>query len=104
MEEAKLKANRDRLVHFLVIDSRDNVAVALQNLEKGDQCKIEIGSEVKEVILLEDIKFGHKVALKSMSKNESVLKYGEVIGKMDVDVKKGEWIHNHNMSCDRGMK
>ncbi|MBT2689800.1 UxaA family hydrolase [Bacillus sp. ISL-47] len=88
----------------LVIDPSDNVAVALTDLKKGEMCFLRFSDKEEEVTLLEDIAFGHKLAIFDIEKDESVLKYGEEIGKMLVSVQKGAYIHNHNMYCERGMK
>jgi altronate dehydratase small subunit len=88
----------------LVIDPSDNAAVALCDLKMGDQCTIRMDGKVIKLEVIEDIKFGHKMALDSLAKDESVYKYGEEIGKMKEEIKKGGWIHSHNMYCERGMK
>ena len=44
-----------------------------------------------------NIPAGHKFALKDISKGEYVIKYGEIIGKATSDIKKGEWVHTHNV-------
>ena len=44
-----------------------------------------------------DIKLGHKIALKDIREGEYVFKYGHIIGKASKDIKKGEWIHTHNL-------
>ncbi|MBM7691698.1 altronate dehydratase [Peribacillus deserti] len=86
----------------LIIDPADNVAVALQDLKKGEQCHVSSNGREEWILLLEDIPFGHKLAIEPIGQNESVLKYGEEIGKTNTPVKKGEWIHVHNMFCERG--
>lgn len=88
----------------LVIDESDNVAVALTDLKQGESCLVRFSDREGVVKVLEDITFGHKFALVDINKDESVLKYGEEIGRMMVFVEKGGYIHNHNMYCDRGMK
>jgi altronate dehydratase small subunit len=88
----------------LVIDNADNVAVALTDLTKGDECIVRFNDREEVMNVSEDISFGHKFALCTIEENESVLKYGEEIGKMSVRVQKGEYIHNHNMYCERGLK
>ncbi|GLB60590.1 UxaA family hydrolase [Cytobacillus sp. NCCP-133] len=88
----------------LVIDPSDNVAVALTDLKKGEECILRFNDREEKAVLLEDITFGHKLAIFDIEKDESVLKYGEEIGKMMVSVQKGSYIHNHNMYCERGMK
>lgn len=88
----------------LVIDRSDNVAVALTDLKKGEECILRFNDREEKVVLLEDIAFGHKVAISNIDKDESVLKYGEEIGKMMAPVQRGAYIHNHNMYCERGLK
>ena len=88
----------------LVIDERDNVAVALTDLRKGDVCTVRKGGEVEKLVVSEDIPFGHKLAIQEIGKDESVYKYGEEIGRMSEPIGKGGWIHSHNMYCERGME
>lgn len=89
----------------LVLDRKDNVAAALTDLTAGDSCLVtEDGGRQYRVVVLEDIPFGHKFSLADLGKDEAVYKYGEEIGKMKAAVRRGAWIHNHNLYCDRGMK
>ncbi|TVX97903.1 UxaA family hydrolase [Paenibacillus cremeus] len=85
----------------LVIDTRDNVAVALTDLQKGDLCVLRIGEGFEQVTILEPIPFGHKIAIKAIPQNESVIKYGEEIGTATEAIQLGQWIHTHNLYCGR---
>ena len=88
----------------LVLDPKDNVAIALTDLEAGDVCTVAEDSGNKyDATVVEKIPFGHKFALADLAANAPVYKYGEEIGKMKVAIKKGAWIHIHNMYCERGM-
>lgn len=82
----------------LVLKETDTVGVLLEKGEKGDYVTIS-GVDME---LLEDIDFAHKVLLKDLSKNDPIYKYGVQIGYAKEDLKKGTWIHGHNMGCDRG--
>ena len=44
---------------------------------------------------------GHKIALQDMTKGDTVFKYGEDIGVMTDDVKKGHHLHTHNCKTKR---
>ena len=44
-----------------------------------------------------DIPAGHKYALKDIKKGETVIKYGQIIGRASTDIKEGEWVHTHNV-------
>lgn len=82
------------MTKFLKIHPNDNVAVALCNLQKGEQ----IIDDKNTVIVSEEIERGHKIALCDLSVGETVIKYGYPIGKITCDVKAGEHIHTHNIS------
>ncbi|ONI38644.1 altronate hydrolase [Candidatus Epulonipiscium fishelsonii] len=71
------------------IHQEDNVIVALQNVEKGET--------LQEIYILEPIKTGHKIANKDISQGEIIIKYGLPIGVSTKDIKKGEWVHTHNI-------
>lgn len=60
-------------------------------------CGETITCDGESVTLLEDIPQGHKVALKDISKDSPILKYGLPIGKATADIKKGQWIHTQNL-------
>lgn len=70
------------------INDKDNVAVALEELKKG-----EIIDNIK---LLDDIPFGHKVLLNDLKSGENIIKYGNSIGHLTIDCKKGE----HNLKTN----
>jgi len=83
-----------------VMNSTDNVAVVLENANKGDSIQTPQG----EIVLLENVEFAHKVAIVDCAPKDPVYKYGVEIGYVENAVPKGSWIHNHNMKCDRGRK
>ncbi|MEM3193198.1 MAG: UxaA family hydrolase [Candidatus Micrarchaeaceae archaeon] len=83
----------------LIITKKDNVAVALKDLKKGS--KIELADKVP-LLVLDDIPTGHKIALSDIPKGGEVIKYGEVIGKATQEIKRGMWVHVHNVESERG--
>ncbi len=44
-----------------------------------------------------EIPAGHKYALCDIKKGETVIKYGQIIGRATTDIKKGDWVHTHNV-------
>ncbi len=62
------------------------------------QLKINLNDNVA-VILDEnsEIKRGHKIALEDIKAGETVIKYGNPIGTAKTEIKKGEWVHVHNL-------
>ena len=71
----------------MIIDSKDNVAVAIEPIAKGEMATYVC--EGKEVSLpaLEDITIYHKLATRDIRKGEPVVKYGEHIGIASCDIK-----------------
>lgn len=74
------------------ITEKDNVAVALRPINKGE--------EILGVTATEDIPQGHKIALQDISKESNVIKYGFAIGHTTEDVKQGQWVHTHTMKTN----
>lgn len=85
---------------MIIMHPKDNVGVLLEDVDAGDICSAE-SIEVKS---LEKIEFGHKVALKNITRGEDIIKYGEKIGYALEDIKKGQWIHRHNIESERGKQ
>ena len=48
-----------------------------------------------------DIPIGHKVALSDLAEGDTVIKYGEDIGKMVASAGKGDHVHTHNLKTKR---
>lgn len=71
----------------------DNVAVALEPLQKGET--VAFGD--KSLTVLEDIPQGHKIAFTRLNAGEKVVKYGFPIGRTTSSVEKGAWVHVHNV-------
>ncbi|GAB2021473.1 altronate dehydratase family protein [Pseudolactococcus yaeyamensis] len=78
--------------NYMKINPNDNVVVILQNVSKG--------IEIAGVTALEDIHFGHKLAIKPIKSGENILKYGFPIGHATQDIAAGEWIHTHNVKTN----
>ena len=55
-----------------------------------------------DIVINEKIDSGHKFALKDINKNENIIKYGETIGRATRDIKKGDYVHVHNVESLRG--
>lgn len=82
----------------------DNVATIFAN-DVMDQDSVEIrdkmgGSEVLTVV--GDIAYGCKIAIVNFMPGDKIMKYGECIGVAIKAIKKGEYVHLHNMTSLRG--
>lgn len=78
------------------IHPRDNVAVALCPLKKGEIITLP----QKTITLHQDIPQGHKFALARIEKGENITKYGTVIGHALEPVEPGYHVHTHNMKTN----
>lgn len=83
---------------ILKIDEKDNVVTCLIPIKKGDTVRVED----EEITVNEDIKRYHKIAIKDLDKGDFVYKYGQIIGTMTENAKKGDYIHVHNLESTRG--
>ncbi|GKH49774.1 hypothetical protein CE91St46_08850 [Eubacteriales bacterium] len=85
---------------MLILAPQDNVGVLLEDAHKGDTAVCD----GVEVACLDDIEFCHKIALTDIPRQSDFIKYGEIIGYALRDIKKGEWIHIHNLDDIRGRE
>ena len=77
----------------IVIDSQDNVATAITDLNKGET----IGTQFGDIILGDDIRYGHKFALTDISQDDYIIKYGTSIGRATTPIRQGDHVHVHNV-------
>jgi len=86
----------------LILDPKDNVATALENIEEGNEVEARLGKNTQALKAVEKIPFGFKVALINIPKGGIVMKYGEAIGKASRPIEKGQLVHVHNIEGTRG--
>ncbi|MBI5601933.1 MAG: UxaA family hydrolase [Deltaproteobacteria bacterium] len=87
--------------NILIIHPRDNVAVALKTMGIGD---LAIAKGIEGFPVVEEIPASHKIALRNISQGEEIIKYGETVAVGLRDIKKGEWVHTHNLETKRWKK
>ncbi|MES2390736.1 MAG: altronate dehydratase family protein [Acidobacteriota bacterium] len=73
----------------LQIDPKDNVAVALRVVGERET--------FGELMAVEGVPAGHKVALRTIESGEAVVKYGYPIGVAKREIRAGEHVHSHNL-------
>ena len=90
--------------HLLVHDHEDNVGVVVvEGLTAGTDMLCVVTADNSDFTLTAnaDIPIGHKVALRDLSTVDTVMKYGEDIGKMVGGANKGDHVHTHNCKTKR---
>ena len=90
--------------HLLVHDRSDNVGVVVvEGLTAGTQmlCVVTHDNSDFQLTVKADIPIGHKVALRDLNAGDTVLKYGEDIGRMVGPAETGGHVHTHNCKTKR---
>ncbi|HTM79277.1 MAG TPA: UxaA family hydrolase, partial [Devosia sp.] len=77
----------------LLLNSADNIAVALANLDAGSQT-------AQGRIIAKRVPKGHKFTVRAVRAGEAIVKFGQIIGFASVDIAAGDWVHEHN--CGMG--
>lgn len=78
---------------LMKVNALDNVIVALQNLEQGEQLTFEN----EEIVPTTAVKAKHKIAEKDFAIGDDILMYGVLVGKASLPIQKGEVITTENV-------
>lgn len=75
------------------ISPLDNVGIVCNafGLQKG-------AIVLDNIVLLQDIPMGHKVALLDISEGKSIIRYGQIIGFANTTIQQGEWVDERKMT------
>jgi altronate hydrolase len=73
----------------LVLNTEDNIAVALGNLDVGTLT-------AQGVKTIKRVPRGHKFATRAIATGAPVIKFGQIIGFAKSDIPAGDWVHEHN--------
>jgi (2R)-sulfolactate sulfo-lyase subunit alpha len=92
------------MIHFVVHDEGDSVGVVVvEGIKSGQKLIGWIMDQDRdiEVQAQNDIPIGHKLAIKALADNDTVIKYGVDIGRTVAAIKVGEHAHVHNIKTKR---
>ncbi|MEL7030334.1 MAG: UxaA family hydrolase [Pseudomonadota bacterium] len=90
--------------HLLVHSRADNVGVVVvEGLTAGTDmlCVVTEDDSDFRLTATQDAPIGHKIALADLAEADTVVKYGEDIGRMVQGAAKGEHVHVHNLKTKR---
>ncbi|MDM5147141.1 UxaA family hydrolase [Candidatus Persebacteraceae bacterium Df01] len=90
--------------HLLIHHHKDNVGVVVtEELTANTEvlCVITEDNSEFKLTVTAAAPLGHKIALADLRQGDTVIKYGEDIGKMTADVTKGGYVHVHNLKTKR---
>ena len=88
---------------ILLHEPGDDVGVAVADLKKGASIgaiTLE-GKPLGNVKLLNNVPLGHKVAMRDLSPDQPVIKYGRPVGKAVKPIARGAHVHTHNVKTAR---
>jgi (2R)-sulfolactate sulfo-lyase subunit alpha len=89
---------------LLVHDKKDTVGVVVVEDLKANTDMLAVVTADNSSFNFKskmDVPIGHKIALTDIKKGDTVIKYGQDIGKAVADIAKGEHVHVHNLKTKR---
>ena len=88
----------------LRVDDLDNVATIFANgVTAGMEVEVrDKKGNLDPVTVNADIPYGHKIAVTDIPAGAHIMKYGESIGEAETDIRRGDYVHVHNMKALRG--
>ncbi|MCH2262347.1 MAG: UxaA family hydrolase [Candidatus Thioglobus autotrophicus] len=92
------------MIQFIVHDENDSVGVVtVEGLKTNDTVTGWVMDQDKliDIKINQDIPIGHKLAIKKLNKDDTVIKYGADIGRTIANIKVGDHLHVHNVKTKR---
>ena len=93
-------ANTDIIIH----DEKDNVGVVvIEKISPNQDCNCWIMENDKSTKIQSksEIPLGHKIAMVDLNEGDTILKYGQDIGKVVKNINKGENVHVQNVKTKK---
>jgi (2R)-sulfolactate sulfo-lyase subunit alpha len=90
--------------HLLVHDRQDNVGVVVvEDLAAGTDmlCVVTADNSAFRLSAAQAVPIGHKIALTDLAAGDTVIKYGQDIGRMVAGAEAGHHVHTHNLKTKR---
>lgn len=81
----------------ILLDGRDNVALALRDLARGEPVRVKVPGEMIETRVRDPIPRYHKFAMGDLAAGDLVFKFGHEIGAVTCAVPSGGHVHVHNL-------
>ncbi|MDE0787234.1 MAG: UxaA family hydrolase [SAR324 cluster bacterium] len=90
--------------HFIAHDATDTVGVVVvEKVLAGQEATgwIMENDETVTIKALVEVPLGHKLALADIKNDDTIIKYGNDIGRAVSDIPKGGYVHVHNVKTKR---
>ena len=92
------------MIHYVVHEDGDSVGtIVVEGVKSGETLTGWVMEQDKMVSLptISEIPIGHKIALRDLNKDDTVIKYGVDIGRDVAPIKADEHLHVHNVKTKR---
>jgi (2R)-sulfolactate sulfo-lyase subunit alpha len=92
------------MIHFIMHRANDSVGVVVvEGVHAGMELNGWLMDEDRTLKLTasEDIPIGHKLAMHAIRSGETVIKYGQDMGRAVADIASGAHAHVHNIKTKR---
>jgi len=92
------------MIQFVVHDEGDSVGVVVvEGVEAGQELTgwVMDQDETITFTVQDNIPIGHKLAIRDLAVDNTVVKYGADIGRVVAPIRQGEHVHVHNVKTKR---
>jgi altronate hydrolase len=93
LEITKLPTAENSVIH---LHETDNIAVARVPLSPGQELRVDGVS----VIVRDSVPAGHKIALRAIIAGDTIVRYGQVMGRARTPIQAGDHVHVHNVGFE----
>ncbi|MFA6841111.1 MAG: UxaA family hydrolase [Sphaerochaetaceae bacterium] len=91
------------MVKAIKLNDADNVASVFDTVQAGSTVQVlDKRGNSFEVVVNQDVPYGHKFAIAPIAVGQQVTKYGEEIGIASCSIAVGDYVHVHNVESIRG--
>jgi altronate hydrolase len=87
---------------LLVVNTRDNVGIALPRLEACTEARVSFAARDCAVVVREEIPPLHKLALDQIPEGGQVFKHGHMIGRATRTIHPGMHVHTQRLEDEFG--
>ena len=92
------------MIQFVVHDEGDSVGViVVEGIEAGQELSGWVMDQDKTITFTvrDAIPIGHKLAIRDLDVDDTVIKYGTDIGRVVSPIQQGQHVHVHNVKTKR---
>src|SRR5262249_27572523 len=93
LEITKLPTAENAVIH---LNAADNIAIARVARSPGQELLVD----GRRITVEDAVPAGHKVAVQAIAAGESIVRYGQVMGRARIRIEPGRHVHTHNVAFE----